>query len=138
MLKRSIAVLAVALSLGCASTSMKQLETGSGTGSSAHTVSLPSTNYVLLSSPTLLYSLDDDESRRGHFYGLGTLTNNGFIPKGKVEGSGRFCADGKDWLSLADQKVHSAAEGAPVAPYLLGCIQGSAFAPASRDIVSKM
>ena len=93
------------------------------------------TDYVLLSSPTQLRTVDESTT----VYSLnvrGTLTNRGFYPIGKVEGHGDLCADGKDWLSLSDLKIHKASEGgSPAAPYLLGCASNSGFKPATRDIV---
>ena len=68
----------------------------------------------------------------------GTMTNRGFYPAGEIQGSGKFCADGKDWLSLSDLKVHSAAEAkSPIAPYILGCSTSAGFQPASRAVVAQ-
>jgi hypothetical protein len=96
---------------------------------------IDASDYVLLSAPTQLRAIDDSTG----VYALhvrGAMTNKGFYPVGGVQGRGELCADGKDWLSLSDLKVHKASEGgSPTAPYLLGCASNSGFKPASRDIV---
>jgi len=130
MIKRAVLPLAlVLLSAACATTPTMN--------SSSTTPKLEATDYVLLTSPTTIQSLDPSTSTG--VWGLhvnGTMTNRGFYPVGQVEGHGDLCADGKDWLSLSDLKVHKASEGgSPAAPYLLGCATGSGFKPASRDIV---
>lgn len=94
---------------------------------------LPITDVVLLSSPTVISPYSPSTEPYG-LHIVGTMTNRGFMPSGKVVGRGGFCADGKDWLSLSDLRLHKAGEGTPVAPYILGCVNGG-FKPASRDIV---
>jgi ABC-type transport system substrate-binding protein len=130
MIKRAVLPLALLLTAACATTPAMN----SSTPGSAQ---LQPTDYVLLTSPTNLQSLDPSTSTG--VWGLhvnGTMTNRGFYPIGKVEGHGDLCTDGKDWLSLSDLKVHKASEGgSPAAPYLLGCASNSGFKPASRDIV---
>ena len=95
------------------------------------------TGYVLLSDPGVVAPFDYGEA----IFGLNirvAATSHGYYPIGKVEGRGSLCPDGKDWLSISDLKVHTAAEGVtPVAPYLLGCSQKGGFAPATREIVTK-
>ena len=128
MIKRAILPLALLLSAACATTPMN---------SSAPNAKFQPSDYVLLTSPNTLQTLDP--STGTGIWGLhvsGTMTNRGFYPLGKVEGHGDLCADGKDWLSLSDLRVHKASEGgSPAAPYLLGCATGSGFKPATRDIV---
>ena len=134
MIKRVVLPLALLLSVACATSPMSSTSSPAGGGATAR---LQATDYVLLSSPTTLQPLDPSTSTGT--WGLhvnGTMTNRGFMPVGKVEGHGDLCADGKDWLSLSDLRVHKASEGgSPAAPYLLGCASNSGFKPASRDIV---
>jgi len=131
MIRRTLLPLALLLTAACA--------TSPAMNSSSTEQKLQPTDYVLLSSPNQLQTLDPSTSTG--VWGLhvnGTMTNRGFYPLGKVEGHGDLCADGKDWLSLSDLKVHKASEGgSPAAPYLLGCASGNGFKPASRDIVTQ-
>jgi len=135
-MKRAVLPLALLLlSVACATSPMSS--SSLGTSGSASTPKLGATDYVLLSSPTALQPYDASTSTGiWALHVKGTMTNRGFYPTGQVEGHGDLCADGKDWLSLADLKVHKASEGgSPAAPYLLGCATNSGFKPASRDIV---
>lgn len=96
-------------------------------------------DYVLLSAPNQIrtYDFGNAVGVRG-LHVRGTMTNRGFYPAGEIQGSGKFCADGKAWLSLSDLKVHTAAEGkAPVAPYIIGCSTSAGFQPASRAVVAQ-
>jgi ABC-type phosphate transport system substrate-binding protein len=133
MARRALISLALLLTAACASLPMNSSSNATAGGSS--TPNFYATDYVLLSAPTQLRTIDESTT----VYPLhvrGALTNRGFYPLGKVEGHGDLCTDGKDWLSLSDLKVHKAAEGgSPAAPYLLGCASNSGFKPASRDIV---
>jgi hypothetical protein len=135
MLKKCAAVLAVVFALGCASTATKQ--TAAETGSSSSSLAAPrlyATDYILLSDTRSLRTIDNSSSVYP-FHIQGTLTNRGFMPVGNIQGHGKLCS-GTDWLSIADQKIHKAGEGTPVAPYVLGCASGNGgFTPASREIV---
>jgi len=135
MIKRTAALLALALTVACSSTSMQSSSAGAAdTALAASSKDAP--EYILLSSPGQIRDVDHSQ-RLNAFHIKGTLTNRGFYPAAaQVEGNGEFCADGKDFLSLADLSVHSASEGkTPKAPYLMGCATKSGFKPASRDIV---
>lgn len=128
---------ALVLSVGCASMPMTSSDTGAASGASAPIAksSLQATNYIMFSSPSQIRSVDDDAILSG-FHLKGTLTNKGFVPAGSIEGRGSFCADGKDWLSLATLTVHKASEGAPTGSYVLGCANANgSFTPASRNVV---
>ena len=131
MIRRTLLPLALLFTAACA--------TSPAMNSSTPDAKLQATDYVLLSSPSQIQTLDVSTSTG--VWGLhvnGTMTNRGFYPIGKVEGHGELCADGKDWLSLSDLRVHKASEGgSPAAPYLLGCATGTGFKPASRDIVTQ-
>ena len=135
-MKKTAAALVLLLSAACASTPMNSSSTAGGGVFGASSVAAKSTdapNYILFSSPNAVRNVDFSTN----VYGLnlkGTMTNKGFIPAGKIEGRGSFCADGKDWLSLADLSVHKA-DKAPEGSYVLGCAQASGFTPASRDAV---
>ncbi|HEX9162018.1 MAG TPA: hypothetical protein VF980_09970 [Thermoanaerobaculia bacterium] len=95
-------------------------------------------DYILLDYPNQIRSYDYSGVGVRGLHVRGTLTNHGFIPAGEIQGNGSFCADGKDWLSLADLTVHTASEGKnPTAPYILGCASASGFQPASRTVVAQ-
>ncbi len=138
-MKTLIPALALVLAVGCASTATNSNNEAGGTPTIAGITSNPrnAPEFVLLSAPTQVrtYDFSDSLGVRG-FHVRGTLTNKGFYPAGEVQGSGKFCADGKDWFSLSELKVHTASDGkAPIAPYILGCATSSGFQPASRTIV---
>ncbi|HEX9984372.1 MAG TPA: hypothetical protein VGF69_13980 [Thermoanaerobaculia bacterium] len=139
MLKSTAVSLALLLSVACASTPSQSAGTSSGTAATT-AAALPNasnaTEFVLLSSPNQVRSWDFSQSVYA-FHVRGTMTNRGFWPAGEVQGRGKFCADGKDWLSFSDLKVHKAGEGTPQAPYVLGCATNSGFQPASRTIVTQ-
>jgi hypothetical protein len=140
MKKLATTALVLLLAAGCASTPMASNESG-GAPSVSGITSNPrnAPDYVLLSAPNQVrtYDFSNAIGVRG-LHIRGTMTNKGFYPAGEIQGSGKFCADGKDWLSLSELKVHTASEGkAPVAPYILGCASGTTFQPASRAIVAQ-
>ncbi|HSP15930.1 MAG TPA: hypothetical protein VLV78_14385 [Thermoanaerobaculia bacterium] len=137
-MKTFASALVLLLAVGCASapaTSSNEGGAGSAAGFTNNLKNAP--DYILLSSPNQVRTYDFSsalEPRGLHV--RGAMTNRGFMAAGDIQGSGKFCADGKDWLSLSDLKVHSAAEGkTPAAPYIVGCATTSGFQPASRAIV---
>ena len=139
MFKKSSVSLALLLSLACASSPVAST---AGNGGSTSTATLPSVrnapDYVLLSAPTQVRTYDFANSIgvRG-FHIRGVMTNRGFQPVGDVQGSGKFCEGGQDWLSLSEMAVYKAGDSREKrAPYVLGCASGSTFQPASRDIVT--
>ncbi len=140
-MKTIAASLLLLLAVGCASTSMNATnETGGASAPAGITTNAKNApEYVLLSAPNQIrtYDFGDAIGVRG-LHVRGTMTNRGFYPAGEIQGSGKFCADGKDWLSLSDLKVHSAAEAkSPIAPYILGCSTSAGFQPASRAVVAQ-
>jgi len=134
--------LALLLALGCASSPLgSNHESGGGNANVAGITSNPrnAPDYILLSSPNQVRTVDFSSAVgiRG-LHVRGTLTNRGFIPAGEIQGNGKFCTEGKDWLSLADLKVHTASDGkTPSAPYIIGCATNSGFQPASRAVVAQ-
>jgi len=137
-MKKIAAALALMLTAACASTPMNSSSATDATAFGASKVAARSTdapNYILFSSPNAIRNVDFSTN----VYGLnlkGTMTNRGFYPAGKIEGRGSFCAEGKDWLSLADLSIHKSADGkSPEGSYVLGCVSASGFQPASRDAV---
>jgi len=138
-MKKTAAALALLITAACSSLPMNSSakDSSAGTGSSAQAIATKAAyapNYILFSSPNAVRAVDYSTS----VYGLnlkGTMTTKGFIPAGKIEGRGSFCAEGKDWLSLADLSQHKAADKAPEGSYVLGCVSASGFSPASRDAV---
>ncbi len=138
MLKKCAVAVALVLAAACASTNLKQTPTTEG-GTSTKSLAAPklyATDYILLSDTDALRPIDDSTSVYP-FHIRGTLTNKGFMPIGTIQGHGKLC-QGNDWFSIADQKIHKAADGTPVAPYVLGCATGkTSFTPASREIVAQ-
>ena len=134
-MKKVLAPILVLLAVGCASTSMRP---GSSSAGSASLASRPAGGradaYVLLSAPNQIRELALSNVRDFHING--TMTSRGFLPLSQVEGNGRFCSEGKDWLDLSNLTVHRAGESKTLsAPYVLGCATSAGFQPASRDIV---
>ena len=136
-MKRTAALLALLFTVACASTPMTSSETGGGNLSASTTSLRNAPDYIVLSAPAQVRSWDYGNAVgvRG-FHVRGTMTTRGFAPVGQIQGNGRFCADGREWLSLSDLRVYSA-DKTPVAPYILGCASGSSFQPASREIVTQ-
>lgn len=133
---KKLAVTAVLLlsMVACASNPLSSTEAGGSAPLATSAANAP--DYILLSSPGSIRtweSLNPEYS----LHLRGTMTSAGFVPAGDVQGRGKLCADGQDWLSLTDLKLHKASEGAPVAPYVLGCVNGSSFTPASRTVVTQ-
>lgn len=140
MIKKSSVALALLLSVACASNPLGS--SGGDAGATANST-LPSVrnapDYLLLASPNQVRTYDFGNSLgvRG-LHVRGVMTNRGFMPVGEIQGNGKFCSNGTDWLSLGTLKVHKAEENqTPVAPYILGCAAGSGFQPASRAIVTE-
>ena len=128
--------LAALLNIGCASTPMTSNDTAASGVSPVVTTSLrDAPDYILLSAPSQVRTWDFSSTVRG-LHVRGTMTNRGMIPAGEIQGSGKFCSEGRDWFSLSDLRVHKSDE-TPVAPYILGCASGTAFQPASRAIVTQ-
>ena len=114
--------LVLLLALGCASAPMNSSnESGGNAAVTAITTNAKNApDYILFSSPNQIrnYDFGNAIGVRG-LHVRGTLTNRGFLPAGEIQGNGKFCAEGKDWLSLSDLRVHSASEGkTPAAPYI--------------------
>jgi hypothetical protein len=138
MMKRTAAALALLITVGCSSTSMTSNETTSNGTTTAKRGGY-ARDFIVLSTPGYVqeWTLGSGVGAGG-FYVRGNKTkNNGFVPIGEVQGNGNFCADGRDWLSLKELRVYTADKGAPVAPYILGCVSGNGFRPASREIVTQ-
>jgi hypothetical protein len=139
-MKTIAASLLLLLAVGCASTSMNATnETGGASAPAGITTNAKNApEYVLLTAPNQIRTYDFGDIGVRGLHVRGTMTNRGFYPAGEIQGSGKFCAEGKDWLSLSDLKVHGAAEGkAPVAPYIVGCSTSAGFQPASRAVVAQ-
>ncbi len=140
-MKTLVPALVLLLAAGCASTATNSNnETGGGAtvaGLTTNPKNAP--EYVLFSAPNQIreYDFSNSIGVRG-LHVRGTMTNKGFYPAGEIQGSGKFCTEGKDWLSLSELKVHTASEGkSPAAPYILGCATSSGFQPASRAVVAQ-
>jgi len=135
-MKNTSALLLVSLlSVACASSpaSMNSSSTsaGSGTGMKRATP----THYRLLSDPRNIREINWSRPP-ANLHVKGQMTTLGFVPLSQVEGTGRLCADGKDWVSLKDGVFHQATDGAtPDGPYVVGCKNKmGGFTPASKEI----
>ncbi|HWW60545.1 MAG TPA: hypothetical protein VN181_04175 [Thermoanaerobaculia bacterium] len=138
MIKRTAAALSLLLAVACASTPMSSSSSNATTAAPAGvTTNINNApEYIMLSAPSQVRTYDFGTL----VYGLhvrGTMTNKGFYPAGQIQGKGKFCADGKDYLSLTDLSVHKSGDGTPTAPYVLGCASDNGFQPASREIVTQ-
>jgi hypothetical protein len=138
LMKRIAAVMTLILTTACASSPMTSNDAdaaGVSAGVTANIRNAP--DYIALSAPNQVRAWDfgDALGVRG-FHVRGTMTTRGFAPIGNIQGNGKFCSDGQDWLSLSDLRVYSA-DKTPVAPYIRGCASGSGFQPASREIVTQ-
>ncbi|MCU1349718.1 MAG: hypothetical protein JWO56_2748 [Acidobacteria bacterium] len=135
MIKRLAPLAVLVLSVACSSVPMNSSSNTGFASTGVATNKLDATSYILLDSPNQIRPVDWSSTVYPlHVYG--TLTNKGFIPAGGIEGKGKLCADGKDFLSLVDLKVYKAADGkTPVAPYIAGCATTNGFQPSSRDVV---
>jgi hypothetical protein len=135
MIKNAAACLILLLTVACATSPMTSSNDVASPAPGVATKYNDAPLYILLSSPNQVRTVDYSSK----VYGLhlrGTMTNKGFYPAGQIEGKGKFCADGKDWLSLSEMKVYTAADNkTPNGPYILGCSTGSGFQPASREVV---
>jgi hypothetical protein len=136
MIKRLAPLVLLLASVACSSVPMNSSSnTSSAPAAGIATNKLDATSYILLDAPNQVRTVDWS-STVYPLHIFGTMTSHGFYPAGKIEGKGKLCANGQDWLSLADLKVYKAADGkTPTAPYVLGCATASGFQPASRDIV---
>ena len=138
-MKRIAASLALVLAAACSSTPMTSSDTGAASSRGFSAVRLSNAPHViLLSAPTQVGDYDFSSTGIRALHLRGTMTNQGFIAAGPVQGNGKFCADGSDWYSLRELKVYRASENkTPVAPYITGCATEKGFQPASRDIVTQ-
>lgn len=137
MIKRLAPLVLLLASVACSSAPMSSSSNASAAAPATGiaTNKLDATSYILLDAPNQVRTVDWSSTIYPlHIYG--TMTSRGFYPAGKIEGKGKLCANGQDWLSLSDLKVYKAADGkTPTAPYVLGCATSSGFQPSSRDIV---
>jgi hypothetical protein len=136
-MKTLASAFALLLAVACSSMPSAPGNEYGGSGSAGISVN-PKTapDFILLSSPGTVQTWDYTALKPREFYVRGMLTTHGFRAAGEIEGNGKLCEGGSDWFSLAELKVHTAAEGkSPVAPYILGCANGRGFQPASRAIV---
>jgi hypothetical protein len=92
------------------------------------------TYYRLTNDPNSLRSIDVIQPPRA-FHVKAVASETGMQWSSKVEGKGKLCPEGKDWLSLNDGVIHAANDGSqPSGPYVLGCKSGNAFTPSSLDV----
>lgn len=136
MIKRLAPLALLLASVACSSAPMNSSSTAPAAAPMTSSANkYDATSYIVLDSPNQVRSVDWSSTIYPlHIYG--TMTNKGFYPIGKIEGKGKLCSTGQDWLSLTDLRVYKAADGkTPTAPYVLGCATGSGFQPSSRDIV---
>ena len=94
------------------------------------------TYYRTMTDPASLQSIDLSRPPRA-FHVKGIASSDGKFEWGKkVEGKGKLCADGKDWLNLNDGKIHAAGDNAkPTGPYVVGCKAGNTLTPSSLEVL---
>jgi hypothetical protein len=103
-------------------------------GGAAATGNLSPSHYRLVSDPDMVISIIWNKFPRG-YHVKGQMVNGSIVWASQVEGSGKLCVDGKEWVSLNDGEIHAATE-TPVAPYILGCrASNGLFQPASTQVV---
>jgi len=127
---------ATLLTVGCSSLSMS---TATPAGSAAGVAELSGkspSHYRLVSDPLSIREIDWGRQMNS-LHVKGYLTNQGFIPVSKVEGSGRLCEGGTDWVSLADGEFHKGDSGeTPKGAHIMGCKgRSGGFMPASKDVI---
>lgn len=121
-----------ALLIGCASQAVPAASSSSGSSSVR---AAEATHYRLVSDPRSVRTIDwSDPPRDLHVKGV--LTARGFEPIGQVEGRGRFCEEGSDWVSLRDGSFHAGDSGdQPQSPYVRGCKgRTGGFMPAGWEV----
>ncbi len=125
---------ATLLTVGCGSMSMTT-PAASATGAAELSGKRPS-YYRLVSDPLTIREIDWGRPMTS-LHVKGFLTNQGFVPVSKLEGSGRICEGGTDWVSLSDGEFHKGDSGeAPKGPHIMGCKgRSGGFMPASKDVV---
>lgn len=132
MKKMTGIMFAALLAVGCSSTSMVPNE--SVTGAAELSGKRP-TYYRLVSDPLPIREIDWGRPMND-LHVKGYLTNKGFVPVAKVEGSGRLCESGTDWVSLTDGEFHKGDAGeTPSGPHLKGCKgRTGGFMPATKEV----
>lgn len=122
---------------GCASNSSMAEPNTAGTagGALGAQKSIEPTHYRLLSDPKSIRQIDWSQPPLS-LHVKGYLTNRGFVPTSQVEGKGKVCENGQDWVDLDGGAVHRATEGvAPKSPYISGCVTKlGAFVPSTRQV----
>ena len=136
MKKLSALLLVVLFAVACSSTSGSMADAGSpASGGSTSASKATPTHYRLLSDPRTVREINWSRPPLD-LHIKGRMTTLGFEPVNQVQGSGRLCADGKDWISLTDGLYHAGTEGSsPQGPYVMGCkSKTGGFVPASKQI----
>ena len=134
MKRFSLSLLILCLAAACATTPSDSTTAGNGALGGAIRAT-DATHYRLLSDARHIRDIDWANPPQA-LHVKGRMTNVGFQPIGGVEGRGKLCTDGQDWVSIADGQFHSAQEGtAPQGPYVKGCkTKMGSFVPASREL----
>lgn len=135
-MKKLALVSILLLAVACSSTSMNTTTpTTAGANGGAAKFAKSPTHFILLSDPKSPRELTWEAEHKASFYVKGYLTTVGFVPVGKVEGRGRLCAEGKEWVDLKNFEIHPSSD-TPKAPYVMGCRTAwGAFVPSTRDVV---
>ena len=130
MKRATVFLFAALLAVGCASTSMTSYDNAAGSDELA---AKAPTHYRLLSDPDSIRPIDWGRPLTS-LHVKGYVTNQGFVPVSKVEGAGRLCESGNDWVNLVDGSIHSSSES-PSGAYVKGCAtaQGG-FKPATKEV----
>src|SRR5688572_23129206 len=132
LIRLSLLALFSALLIGCATHAAPA--PGSTSGSSAVRAA-EATHYRLVSDPKSIRTIDWANPPRD-LHVKGVLTARGFEPIGEVEGRGRLCEEGNDWVSLRDGSFHAADSGdRPESPFIRGCKgRTGGFMPAGVNV----
>lgn len=134
MKRFSSSLLILGFAAACA-TAPSDTTTAGGSAMSGALRATDATHYRLLSDARHIRDIDWASPPQA-LHVKGRLTSIGFQPIGGVEGRGKLCSDGQDWVSIIDGQFHAAQEGsAPQGPYVKGCrTKMGSFVPATREL----
>jgi hypothetical protein len=94
------------------------------------------TYYRLLSDAGSIRSFDKVRKPYG-FHVAAVQNGNDLQWVARVEGRGKLCTGGSDWLNLNDGRIHSGASDVkPNGPYIQGCAAtNGTFTPSSTEVL---
>lgn len=102
-------------------------------GSDAVAGKFSPTIYRLVSDPDMLLDLEIGRQVRP-YHVKGQVVNGKVIWASQIEGKGKLCPEGKEWVALNHGTIHPATE-TPAGPHILGCrASNGLFQPASTEV----